>query len=155
MIGGQRRRDGRKVAVKFIPVAHDGVVGPRLWWDNPRFGRIPHEVQMMLNLGYHKNLAVLKDIFKDDTYVYIVSALIQFCFYASSPHTSKGPGVLRDSVVPANSTWRPNLARRELFTICLPHPAWRNACIPREIRLQATRGSRGLLPSDGSLARGY
>lgn len=67
VLEAQRLNDGKKVAVKFIPVD----LG-RNWPTHPVYGQVPREV---LKMGWmsHDNMVALVDVIKDDSYAYIVS----------------------------------------------------------------------------------
>ncbi|KAI0759468.1 kinase-like domain-containing protein [Irpex lacteus] len=73
VIEARRRQDGREVAVKFVQTADDSRIG-RPWRNHPIHGRVPYEVVVMHAI-VHDNVIGLIEVFRDDTYVYVVQEL--------------------------------------------------------------------------------
>lgn len=71
----QRRHDAQDVAVKFISKRTDRQSPFYSWVDHEKYGRVPHDVEVMDRLD-HENIVALLDVFSDDQYVYIVSPVV-------------------------------------------------------------------------------
>lgn len=68
---GIRVSDSRKVAIKFI---HQPLMLPRHWTQNPVYGRVPVEVDILSKVS-HPGIVRLLDYFDDGTYGYLVTEI--------------------------------------------------------------------------------
>lgn len=78
VIQARRRSDGQDVAVKFITTRNDWPGSRRSWVNHWLYGRVPRELWVLHSLRCDSIISLL-DVFKDDSYVYIVWFL-QLCF---------------------------------------------------------------------------
>lgn len=100
----QRLSDGHQVAVKFIKIADDGS-----WSRHRKWGLVPRDV-IFMDKVQHENIIKLIDVFRDDTYIYVVSTRADNCSNdhgSNAKHRYKSCSVMYGSL---GTTKRTNLS---------------------------------------------